>query len=178
MLLPIFVFIGSFALSAFPMPFIKQMAFKFGFVDAPAHRKMHTAPVPLLGGVAIFGGALIMLTSWFASRGNWHVLGVLGAACLIAIVGLIDDYKELSPKLKLAGQMVAFLLVTLLGIQVELPVPAWMNWMLTIIWFAVVTNAVNFLDNMDRLCPGVSGVTAAFIMLLGGTQETVQVVTK
>ena len=148
------------------MPFVRQIALAMGFVDAPAKRKLHSTPIPLMGGVAIFGGAVLILVAYFGRLGNTRVLGLLFGATLIAIVGLIDDRRPLPPLLKFAGQAVAVVIVIALGTRVQLGLPEVVNYGLTFIWLAVITNAINFLDNMDGLCAGVSAVAAAFIILL------------
>ena len=117
-----------------------------------------------MGGVAIFGGAIVALTILF--WGNRDIIGVLVAATLIAIIGLIDDHKALPAWVKFGGQAVAFVIAIALGAQVRLPIPLWANYLLAFLWLAAITNAVNFLDNMDGLCAGVSAVAAAFILLL------------
>jgi UDP-GlcNAc:undecaprenyl-phosphate GlcNAc-1-phosphate transferase len=69
--------------------------------------------------------------------------------------------------LKLGGQILGFLIVIYFGIQVRLPISDWMNYLITFVWLIGISNAVNFLDNMDGLSAGVSGVAASFILLLG-----------
>ena len=160
------VFLGSLAVTGASVPFVRQIALAMGFVDAPAKRKLHSTPIPLMGGVAIFGGAVLILVAYFGRLGETRVLGLLFGATLIAIVGLIDDRHPLPPLLKLAGQAVAFVIVIALGTRVQLGFPDVINYGLTFIWLAVITNAINFLDNMDGLCAGVSAVAAAFIVLL------------
>ena len=163
----ILVFLGSLALTGFSTPFVRQMAIALGFVDAPSKRKLHATPMPLMGGVAIFGGAILVLGVYFGRLGNERVLGQLAGAALISVIGLIDDRKPLPASIKFLGQTLAFVLVIGLGTYVRLPgFPQYANWMLTFIWLAVITNSINFLDNMDGLCAGVSAVASAFIVLM------------
>ena len=162
----IVIFLAALAITGFSTPAVKQMALSLGFVDAPSKRKLHAAPMPLMGGVAIFGGAILILAIYFGMRGNIDILGVLIASGLIAAVGLIDDKYPLPAKVKFAGQVAAFAIVMYFGIRVRLPIPLVGNYVLTFVWLAIITNSVNFLDNMDGLCAGISGVAAAFIVLL------------
>ncbi len=162
----IIVFLVSLAFTGASVPFVRQMALSLGFVDAPAKRKLHVKPMPLMGGVAIFGGAMLILLVYFGRLGNTRVLGLLLGASLIAIIGLIDDRNPLSAPVKFGSQSIAFILVIALGTQVQLPIPQVANYVLSFIWLAVITNAVNFLDNMDGLCAGVTAVAAAFIVLM------------
>ena len=163
----ILIFLGSLLLTGFGTPFVRQMAMAIGFVDAPSKRKLHVAPMPLMGGVAIFGGAIVLLAVYFGRLGNTRVLGQLFGAALISAIGLLDDKRPLSAKVKFAVQAAAFILVIWLGTSVRIPgFPLWLNWVLTFIWFSIITNAINFLDNMDGLCAGVAAVAAAFIVLM------------
>ncbi len=157
--------------TAFSIPWIKQIALALGFVDTPSKRKVHSTPVPLLGGLGIFGGAIAVMAVYFGQRGNLSILGLLGAAMIIMLVGLIDDRWELPPLIKLGGQLIAFGLAAFLGSRVDLPIPDVANYAITIVWMAVITNAINFLDNMDGLCAGVSAVACAFIVLLASLND-------
>ena len=171
----IFIFLIALAVTALSTPFIRRFAVWTGFIDTPAARKVHKEPTPLLGGLAIVGGALLaFLVLWAAlpkSIRAPEVIGVLVASMVVAFTGLIDDRRRLPAYLKLGGQVLGFLIVIYFDIQVRLPVPSWLNYLLTFFWLIGISNAVNFLDNMDGLSAGVSGVAAAFILLLGVTND-------
>lgn len=163
----ILVFFAALAVTGFSTPFVRKMALALGFVDAPSKRKLHATPMPLMGGVAIFGGLILVLVIYFGQRGNMRILGQLLAAALIAIIGLIDDRRPLPSRLKFAAQSGAFVLAIALGTRVFIPFfPDWIDYVATFIWLAIITNAINFLDNMDGLCAGVAAVASAFIMLM------------
>jgi UDP-GlcNAc:undecaprenyl-phosphate GlcNAc-1-phosphate transferase len=93
-------------------------------------------------------------------------MGVLLAATVVALIGLWDDYRPLPAWAKLAGQFAGFLVLAYFGVRVRLPIPEPLNYAITLLWLIGITNAVNFLDNMDGLSAGVSAVAAAFILLL------------
>ena len=163
----IIVFLGSLALTGFSTPMIRQMALAIGFVDAPSKRKLHATPMPLMGGVAIFGGVIVLLVAYFGYRGETRVLGQLLGAAIISLIGLIDDKRPLPAGVKFGAQSIAFVIVIALGTFVRIPgFPDFLNWGMTFLWLAVITNAINFLDNMDGLCAGISAVASAFIMLM------------
>lgn len=164
MLALLLIFLAALAVTSISIPWIRSAALALGFVDMPAQRKLHVAPMPLLGGVGIFGGAIIVLAIYFYD--NSRILGILVAATLVAAVGLIDDRRALPPLVKFSGQALAFVIVIALGLRVQLPIPPVANYVLTFLWLAALSNAVNFLDNMDGLCAGVSGIAAAYIALL------------
>lgn len=126
--------------------------------------------MPLMGGVAIFGGAIIGLLLIVlvlpANVSAPEVAGMVLASGVVALVGLIDDRRNLPAWAKLAGQFAGFLILVAFGIQVRLPIPDALNYVITFLWLAGISNAINFLDNMDGLSAGVSGVAASFMLLL------------
>ena len=166
----IFIFVIALALTAISTPLVRKFAVWLGFVDTPADRKIHSAPVPLMGGLAIALGALvafILLVSLLPiSFVTPSIIGMIAASLLIVILGLIDDRRQLPAWVKFSGQIIAAIIVILAGVQVQLGVPAWLNVAVTVVWLVGITNAMNFLDNMDGLTAGVSCVAAAFILLL------------
>ncbi len=123
-----------------------------------------------MGGVAIVGGALVALLFFIGSLPR-TVTGVLLASLIVAFVGLIDDKLGVPAWGKLAAQFAGFIILINFGIHVLLPIPQLLNYAITFLWLAGISNAVNFLDNMDGLSAGVSGVAAAFILLLGTINE-------
>jgi UDP-GlcNAc:undecaprenyl-phosphate/decaprenyl-phosphate GlcNAc-1-phosphate transferase len=151
--------------TAFSTPWVRRLAVWMGFVDAPAQRKLHTQPTPLLGGVAIFGGAVVAMFVIFPNLAP-QVRGIFLASAVVALVGLWDDRRRLGAWPKLAGQFAAFLLLVYFGVRTHLPIPEWLNYAVTFAWIAGVSNAINFLDNMDGLSAGVSGVVASYILLI------------
>jgi len=123
----------------------------------------------LMGGLAIIGGMLMALFVAFYiiyDRIPPPIAGVLLAGGIVAAVGLIDDHLQLSAWIKLAGQTCGALILIYYGIHVQLPLPAIINYGITILWLVGMSNAINFLDNMDGLSVGVSAVAASFILLL------------
>lgn len=158
--------VTAFVLAVTGTPVVRKMAVKLGVVDMPAARKMHARPMPLLGGVAIYGAfmiALLLLGDRFYVR---EVAGIVMGATLCSVVGLWDDRNGLSAAVKLVAQCLAAIILILSGVQVR--VFAWqpLNWAVTMLWMVGITNAVNLLDNMDGLAGGVGAVAAAFFLLL------------
>ncbi|MCI0394033.1 MAG: undecaprenyl/decaprenyl-phosphate alpha-N-acetylglucosaminyl 1-phosphate transferase [Chloroflexi bacterium] len=171
----IFIFLIALAVTAFSTPLIRRFSIWIGFVDVPATRKLHREPMPLMGGVAIFAGAilaaLLLLSTLPAALRAPEVWGVLLASAVVALVGLIDDRRHLPAWMKLAGQLAGFLIVAYFGVRVRLPFPDAVDYLITFLWLAGISNAINFLDNMDGLSAGVSGVAAAFILLLAAFND-------
>lgn len=160
-------FIASVGLT----PVTRRLAQRFGMVDAPSARKVHATPIPLMGGVAIYGGFLLALL--LTNRVPEHfaeLAAIIAATTGLAIVGFLDDRHELSPRMKLAGQVMAALSVMIAGVRIELfnnP----LDWVLTFFWLIGIVNAINFLDNMDGLAAGVSAIAAFFMFALAVTQR-------
>src|SRR5690606_26404249 len=118
------VFLIALSITVVSTPWIRRLAVATGFVDAPAARKMHTNPMPLMGGVAIFAGAILAIVFIFREEFPRSVVGPLIAGTLVAVVGLMDDRRHLPPWLRLGAHFVAFLVLLYFGVQVRLPVPA------------------------------------------------------
>ena len=174
MLAVLVVFLIALAVTAVSIPGIRRVAIGLGFVDAPAKRKMHSTPIPLMGGVAIYLGA-ILAVALFSNRVAGSITGVLIALSIVALVGLIDDRVGLPAWAKLGGQFISFLVLLYYGIHVQLPIPDIINYAITFLWLAGISNAINFLDNMDGLSAGVSAVAASFLLLLAVINEQILV---
>jgi UDP-GlcNAc:undecaprenyl-phosphate GlcNAc-1-phosphate transferase len=184
--------IASFILSWIATFFIRRIAPKIGFVDKPGHRKIHSNPKPLGGGIAIFLGialpliaALILLrTPWLGEtsgrlnpayvRGAIEktplAIGLLAAMLAMHALGLADDRKAMGPYSKLVIQLaIISTFVILFDVRAMTVLDhygfgRWASVILTILWIGAITNAFNFLDNMDGLSAGVAAVcTAAFL---------------
>ncbi|MEW6325078.1 MAG: MraY family glycosyltransferase, partial [Nitrospirota bacterium] len=153
-------FVLSLALSLYGTPIARQAALRFQIVDRPDGRLKHQAePVPYLGGLAIALSFLITLALTFEfSRA---VLGLLLAGTIIVMLGLIDDFGVLTPRAKLAGQLIAVFVLIKSGIRIELTfLPDWVQIVLTIVWMVGLTNAFNIIDVMDGLAGSVAFVSS------------------
>ncbi len=168
------IFLIALTVTGFSTRWARRAALRLGFVDAPAQRKLHSTPMPLLGGVAILIGAAAAVLA-VAGQLPRSVAGVLAASGVVALFGLWDDRRHLPAWAKLVGQFIGFVILTFFGIQVRLPVSDLLNYAITFLWLAGISNAINFLDNMDGLSAGVSAVAAAFILLLGLQNEQILV---
>lgn len=156
-------------------PLARRAALRVGVVAVPRTRDLHVAPVPLLGGAAIYAAfvlALLLFGDRFYIR---ELVAILLGATLISLFGLADDRWSLAPSVKLGGQALAGVVLLLGGTQVQLFAQPWLNWALTLIWVVGITNALNFLDNMDGLSGGVATIASAFFLLLAAMNEPRQV---
>lgn len=171
-------------------PAVKQFAVWIGAVDAPNHRKVHTRIMPRLGGLAIFLAFLGAFVIVFPAMEGVHAqtaLGLLIGGAIIVLVGALDDKFDLSPRIKLLGQVIAACVVVLFDVKIELlNLPfggsaldfsaAWISVPLTIFWIVGVTNAVNLIDGLDGLAAGVSGIASATMLVMALIMGNVTVI--
>ena len=142
----------------FATPFVARAAIRLGFVDHPAPHKTHVDPTPYLGGAAVAAG--IGVTGVVAAGGSIQIATILVAAIAIACLGLVDDARGLQPPVKLAVEVAAAVALYVTGSGGGVFGMAVLDLPLTIVWVVVVTNALNLLDNMDGLAPGVAAMSA------------------
>ncbi|MBI2865625.1 MAG: undecaprenyl/decaprenyl-phosphate alpha-N-acetylglucosaminyl 1-phosphate transferase [Chloroflexi bacterium] len=160
------IFVAALVLAIGATPVVRRLALHAGVVDIPSTRKIHSNPVPLLGGAAIYAAVIIAIFV-FSDRFNLsQFLGIVLGASLISFLGIWDDSRGLRPAVKLTGQVAAAVLLIATGVQVELVAQPWVNYAITIVWVAGITNAMNLLDNMDGLSGGIAAVASAFFFLL------------
>ncbi|WP_248929401.1 glycosyltransferase family 4 protein [Paenibacillus hamazuiensis] len=181
-------FIAACLIALLLTPFVKRFAFWVGAVDAPNQRKVHTRIMPRLGGLAIFlafVGAYFIISPAIETHKSDVAVGLLVGGAIVVLVGALDDRFDLSPKVKLLGQILAACVVVYSGVVIDLVnVPfgdmtislTWLAVPLTILWIVGVTNAINLIDGLDGLSAGVSGIATATIMVLALMMGNVTVV--
>ncbi len=160
------IFLLALAAAVAGMPLVRWVGERSGFIAYPEARKIHQTPIPQIGGLAMLGGALIAIFV-FGERYNVpQVVGILISAVWVSMVGAWDDKKPLRPLVKMGGQLIAAILLIVAGVEVTFLPSEWLNWGVTILWILGITNAINFLDNMDGLSGGITAVASAFFMLM------------
>ena len=166
MILYLSTFILAFLLSVYLTPLFRQAALKFGIVDKPDRSlKKQSEPVPYLGGLAVY--LSFLLTTGFIYQYSREVLGILLAGAIIVLLGLIDDFGVLSPKVKLFGQFVAACVLVKASIYIKLSVlPIWVAVPVTVVWVMAITNAFNLIDIMDGLASGVGAIAALILVIV------------
>ena len=191
----VLVLFGGFVLSLETAihltPRLRDLAIRRGWVDAPdGRRKIHTAPIPNIGGLAIAAGTLVGLLAFVAVQ-PWLPEGfdalapppliVLGAI-IIALVGFWDDLRDLNFRIKLVAQIGVATLVILSGYRIDLfgrvlgegTLDLAVSVFLTLVWMVGTMNAVNFIDGMDGLAAGSVAIALAGlagVFLVGGHVE-------
>ena len=191
-LIPIGVLVAAFALSAALVPVAGWIARRFGVIDEPGPRKVHQTPTPRIGGIAVFAAFnVVVLTGYFAapvlSRVSWvethfatpvamlqesfrvqgKLIAMLAGGAIAFVVGLLDDAlgRRFPVGLKLAGQVLAAVVLVTGGIRTDILFFEAANVALTLVWVVGITNAFNLLDNMDGLSAGVAFVASLVLLL-------------
>lgn len=185
---------GAFALllNAVLTPVILRIAHRRGWFDQPNARKIHTDPIPRLGGFGIFISFTItslaasilfpvLLPEVWAGTFRPRTLSLFAAFIVIHGVGLVDDFWSLPALLKLCLQMVAAALVTMGGFMFPLgsvSSPVWplfvaLSWIATMVWIVGISNAMNLVDGVDGLAGGIACFAALAMGIIAVLQGTV-----
>lgn len=163
-LLLIFATAFVFAVSATPLA--RGLALRTGTVDQPSPRKIHSRPMPLLGGVAIYLAFVLALIIYADQFFISQVIGIFIGATWVSFLGVWDDRVGLSASVKLLGQLLGALILLATGIGVDLFHQPMLDGAITALWIVGITNAMNLLDNTDGLSGGVAAIAAAFFLLI------------
>lgn len=154
------------------LPLLVRLANRWLIVDRPGVRKVHSAPVPRVGGIAMALGVLIaaLVTMHLQRADIWF----LAAAGVLIVFGVVDDRFDLDYRIKLIGQLVAVNIVVLAGdvriqtiaLDDRLWLPGWVSLPLTVVFLVGVTNAVNLADGLDGLAGGTTFLCLCAVALL------------
>ena len=173
----------SIAATAASVPWLRRLSRRVGAMAYPTDRSVHADPTPLLGGAAIFIGLLAGmgvaallpdLRPIFEVPSN--VVGVLVAAAVMFVTGLVDDIRDVSPPAKLAGMVLAGSVLTLVGLTViyfRVPflgftvLPPDLSALVSVLWVVVLANAVNLIDGLDGLAAGIVAIASLAFFLYG-----------
>jgi UDP-GlcNAc:undecaprenyl-phosphate GlcNAc-1-phosphate transferase len=165
------IFASALVLAIGGTPIARRIALRLGVIDQPNARKIHINPIPLLGGVAIYGSFIAALLL-FGNRYRLNELvSILVGASLMSFLGMWDDRHSLNPLLKLLGQFLAASILVLTGVRIGTFPWETLNIAITLGWVVVITNSLNLLDNMDGLSGGVGATAAIFFLLLAAMND-------
>ena len=168
-------FLSAVAIVLVLTPLIARLAPRIGGVDRGGDRpRVHTSPVPRIGGLAIVAGIFIPAALFADLDGPY--IGILLGTLGVAALGLYDDIRGLRPSVKLLG-VVALALVPVIGYDVAFhrvtlfllgnySLPDGIAYPITILWIAFIANLVNLIDGMDGLAAGIVCIAAAAFALL------------
>ncbi len=164
----IMLYLTSLLLSMFItltlIPILRGVARHVHLVDLPSERKVHTQPIPKVGGIAMAVGILVPATLWLEI--SIFAKAVLSASGIIILFGIVDDMRDVGYKLKLFGQIMAGMIVIYYGgisiqtmgniLPAGLSIPPLLGIPLTLLVIVGVTNAINLSDGLDGLAGGVA----------------------
>ncbi len=201
----ILAFAVSLVLVLVLTPLARRLALWLGAIDMPHDRKVHENPTPTLGGVAIllavivslllckvlvsYSSALAKPQGMVDALSSYQLLGIILAATFVAVMGAVDDMRHLSPWMKLAGQVMAALVLVSFGVEVtsialprgnvlDLTASPVLSMLLTIVWMVAFTNIINLIDGLDGLAAGIAFISAAAFFYygsrVGGDPNTLQ----
>ena len=192
--------LASFLTSLIVTSLMRRWAPKWGLIDQPAARKVHSTPTPLGGGIGIWAGVVLPIgladsvvlfltrsgssPAWLPADLAAHLNGVLArseqmwailaAGTILMVMGLLDDLRNLPWRPRLLVQTVIAGGLVAGGVRVSIFVSAgWVGSAITLLWILVLVNAFNFLDNMDGLSSGIALIASLLfaVIMLTATSE-------
>src|SRR6195256_1706529 len=158
---------------------VRSLALRVGMVDLPGPRKVHLRPIPLLGGLAMYGAVMTAVLFVFDGPARAQIEGILAGASLVAAVGLLDDRGWLHHQGKLfIGMPLAAAILLITGIHAQVfsallggRTGYVLDTLVTVVWVVGITASFSILDHMDGLCAGIAAVASvsfAIIAYLNG----------
>lgn len=154
------------------IPLLYRFAGRMHVLDQPQPRKVHTRPIPRIGGIAMAAGVFVPLLVWL--RNETLLDAYLVGALLLVVMGVWDDRRDLTPRAKFAAQIAAALCVVVWGgIQIHsvtltdrVELPGFVSLPLTVLFIVGITNAINLSDGLDGLAGGTTLLGSCGIALL------------
>ena len=183
-------FITAFVIT----PYTIRLAQKVGAVDYPNDKRINKKPMPRLRGIAVIAGFMIsaiylIITMSiekkvnFAEEGlNRKLIGCLLGAIILGITCYINDVKDIKPLVKLAGQVIAAIVVVSSGVLIDnFTIPFKENnvmlnevfsFVLTVGWIVGITNAINLIDGLDGLSSGITLISCISLLIIFALNES------
>ena len=154
----------TFIVSVISVPVAKKIAAHVGALDIPNSRKVHSKPMPRMGGLAIYFAFLVgyILFGQISSK----MISILIGSFIILVTGIIDDIKPIEAKVKMLGQILAALVVVFYGDIILQDISAFglyidfgiFAYPITVIFIVSCINCLNFIDGLDGLAAGISSI--------------------
>lgn len=182
------VFIISLMIGIIAIPRIVEVAHKLHLYDQPNSRKVHSIPIPRLGGVAFLPAVIISISivcviltrlgynlEMLIQKGSpQHFVAYIAGALMLYTMGIFDDVWGVGYKVKFLVQIIAASLLCISGLWIASfehilyidKVPFWIGMPLTVVFVVYVTNAINLIDGIDGLASGLSAISLVVSILL------------
>lgn len=163
----------TFLVSIILVPIAKKIANHVGAIDIPNERKVHTKPIPRMGGLAIFISFLFGYILY--GEITTQMISILIGSFIIFLIGIFDDIKPISAKYKFLVQVLAasvvviygqvfFNEITLFGLNISLSV--FYRYFFSILFIVTISNSINLIDGLDGLASGVSSIYFITIIII------------
>lgn len=169
----VLIILTTFIFTAIFIPVVKKIAEFIGAMDIPNARKIHSKPIPRLGGLGIYGGFLLgyMLFGSHTVQMNAILIG----SFIILVTGIIDDIKPVPAKYKILGQLAGAAVIPLYGGIVMQDISAFGLYLnfgiftipITILFIVAIINCINLIDGLDGLSSGISGIYFLTVGIIG-----------
>ena len=207
--LPWLAFLLAVGLSTLLTPVVRKLAVRFSAVAVPRERDVHKKPLPRWGGLAMYGAFVITLGCVYVYHTLYHAdhqwthlqlqrfLGVLTAATLVAVFGVIDDKWEVSAFWQSLALVGAGLILVAFDVRIDgitnpfagtsasthlpgtapsgwLQFPLWFSVFATVLWVFGVAKTVDFIDGLDGLAAGVCAICASTLALMSAAARSPQ----
>ena len=165
----IFYFLGVFMLSYFLIPKIRAKALKLNLKDTPDIRSSHTIPVPTFGGIVFYISYILILFTAQSLDSNHVSITLIASISILFFTGLLDDFKNLSPKIKFLCQIIGvavlmfqpdFRILSFHGFMGIYEIPLYVSVGGSMFFLLGLINAFNLIDGIDGLT-GITGVIVA-----------------
>ena len=184
----VIVFSMAFLVTLATVPFSRWLAATIGAIDYPGNRRVNDHPVPRCGGIALYLGFLAgcltlylgvtyfgwRITDLYIVKDIQYPTLIMGISIMF-IVGLIDDIVQITPKQKMAGQILAATIVALSGVSIDMVRSlvdgaylelGWLNVPLTVAYLVVFVNIINLIDGLDGLAAGIVAIVSVSMFVL------------
>jgi len=166
------IIVMAFCISFIATPLAIKLAPKIGAIDIPKdNRRMHSKAMPRFGGMAIYIGTMAAMIAFMPFDSK--LIGILAGGTLIFIVGIVDDIKGMSAKVKLACQIICACVLFQFSVRISFIgnpfgegyffFPWWLSLIVTVVWIVGITNTVNLIDGLDGLAAGVAFIASLSI---------------
>lgn len=168
MLAYIFTFLKATVLALITTPLAIMLAKKWGIMDNPGDRRIHSVPIPRLGGAAIF--ISFWLAVFLSGQVNMMILGFFLGSTIIFAVGVIDDIRNIRALHKLGWQLLAAMIPIFFGLSVQtLPLIGdvsnlgLLGSIFAVLWIVGFVNTVNISDGLDGLAAGICFIASLIL---------------